>query len=103
MDLLLKLDFVDQYSAQQGLNLYQNIPNPFSHSTIIPFQTPEDMEITIRVINMDGRLMFENKKYFRKGYHEIEINKKQLDQNGMYYYQLMNGKNSLYRKMILMD
>ena len=94
---------MDQYSDQEGLSLYQNIPNPFSQSTIIPFQTSENTEITIRVINMNGKLIFENRKLYNKGYHEFELSKNQLDKTGIYYYQLKTSKNSLFRRMILID
>ncbi len=96
----VKLDFVDQYSEQSGLSLYQNIPNPFKESTMIPFQTAEDLEITVRIINMNGKVLFENTKMYSKGYHEFEINKSNLDNSGIYYYQLKTNTNSLYRRMI---
>jgi uncharacterized repeat protein (TIGR01451 family) len=99
----IKLDFVDQFSEQEGLSLYQNIPNPFNHTSIIPFQTAENAEITMRIINMNGKVVYENKKFYTKGYHEFEISKSQLDRSGIYYYQLTTDKNSLFRRMILID
>jgi hypothetical protein len=98
----VQLDFVDQYSEQSGLSLYQNIPNPFKQSTVIPFQTSEDMEITLRIINMNGKVILENTKKYNKGYHEFEINKGKMEQSGIYYYQLKTTKNSLHRRMIFL-
>lgn len=99
----IKLDFIDQYSNQEGLSLYQNIPNPFSQTTIIPFQTSEPADISIRIINMNGKVIYENRRFFNRGYHEFEINKKLLEGSGIYYYQLKTNKNSLFRRMILID
>lgn len=99
----IHLDFLDQNSVQDGLSLFQNIPNPFKQTTIIPFQTSENTEIAIRIIDMNGRLVFETRKMFSKGYHEFELNKNVLNKSGIYYYQMKTNKSSLFRRMILID
>ena len=99
----LRVDFINQYSGQEGFSLFQNIPNPFKQSTIIPFQISERSDIVIRIVDINGKLIFEKKDNYNKGYHEIEILKSQLDRSGMYYYQLKTNKYNLFRRMILID
>ncbi|MBK9107383.1 MAG: HYR domain-containing protein [Saprospiraceae bacterium] len=99
----VKLEFNDIHSNLNGLNLHQNIPNPFSQSTIIPFSTDESMDIQLRILDMNGQIVYEAKRFYNAGYHEVEIHKSQLQKGGIYYYQLRNAKSQVYRRMILID
>ncbi|MFZ1297792.1 MAG: T9SS type A sorting domain-containing protein, partial [Saprospiraceae bacterium] len=87
----------------EGISLFQNIPNPFKQSTIIPFQISERSDIEIRIVDINGKLIYETRANYNKGYHEIEIQKNQLDRSGIYYYQLKSNKYNLFRRMILID
>ncbi|HEX5626059.1 MAG TPA: HYR domain-containing protein, partial [Saprospiraceae bacterium] len=99
----VRLDFTDQYSSDAGLSLYQNIPNPFRHTTVIPFYTDQDAEIGLRIVDLNGRVVLEQRSVFAKGYHELEIPRSRLNRSGMYYYQLKTKDSSLFRRMILTD
>jgi len=99
----LRVDFINQYSGQEGISLFQNIPNPFKQSTIIPFQISERSDIEMRIVDINGKLIYETRASYNKGYHEIEIQKNQLDRSGIYYYQLKSNKYNLFRRMILID
>lgn len=99
----IRVEYLGIRSGHEGLSLYQNIPNPFKKTTVIPFNTMEDVEITLRVISMGGQIVFEQKKLYGRGYHEVEISKNQLQNGGMYYYQLQTSKSNLFKRMILID
>ncbi|MBK8955017.1 MAG: HYR domain-containing protein [Saprospiraceae bacterium] len=99
----VRLEFKEVNSESNGLSLYQNIPNPFSESTIIPFSSDENSTIQLRVLDVNGQIVYERKGYFTKGYHEINVNKSQLAKSGIYYYQLRSNKSYVYRRMILID
>lgn len=99
----LRIEFMDEQENASGISLYQNIPNPFRQMTIIPFSCTEDAEIEFNVIDMNGRIVYTQKQNYAKGYHEIEIRKSQLGNEGIFYYQLKTNNTSLFRRMILID
>ena len=99
----IHLEFLEPDAVEGGLSLYQNIPNPFSQSTVIPFTTDEDAEIMVRVVDLNGQIIFERRAKYLKGYHEIEIKRSQLNKGGIYYYQLQTSKQQVFKRMILID
>jgi hypothetical protein len=83
-----------------GFTLYQNIPNPFDHSTIIPFSLRSPGEAILSIFNAEGRLIQEIKGYYGRGDHEIFISSQSLNATGVMYYRLECGDQSEIRKMI---
>lgn len=83
--------------------LEQNIPNPFSKTTIIPFRTFVDASISIEVYNYTGgKVISQSLGYISAGENNIEVNLKNLP-SGIYYYSLkVNGQNIDSKKMILL-
>jgi photosystem II stability/assembly factor-like uncharacterized protein len=82
------------YNIERGGRLFQNVPNPFSRSTRIPFTVPESESVTeyrhvrIRLFDASGTLMeVITDRYFVGGNHVIEFNRKGLPP-GLYYYNL---------------
>ena len=85
-------DFINQ--KQNGLiptefNLFQNYPNPFNPSTIIMFALPKQSNVSLKIYNILGELVFEliNNQTFEAGYHEIAFNGSQLA-SGIYLYKM---------------
>lgn len=99
----IQLEFMEKSAVASGLMLYQNVPNPFDASTLVPFATTEDAYITLRIIDAQGRSVYETRGYFLRGYHEVEISKDMLPGQGVFYYQLANSKHSVYRKMVKLN
>ncbi len=82
--------------------LGNNIPNPFTNSTIIPYQLPDKYtSAEIVVADISGRMI---KKYvLNNGTNKIEISNADLPDNGIYFYTLLiDGKNIKTNKMVLM-
>lgn len=100
----LRLDFVrgDQL-VKPGFFLFQNQPNPFSKSTTISFQLPEDGNAQLTIMDVNGRKLRTISKYFTQGYHTVELNKEELAYSGILYYQLEVNNFRAVRKMILID
>ncbi|MEP7195132.1 MAG: SdrD B-like domain-containing protein [Saprospiraceae bacterium] len=96
-------------SESQKLNkgkelvLYQNIPNPFSLSTKIPFEINSDSDISLEIYDINSRIVYQKKAYFKKGYHEIEINKSNLQKGGLYYYQIHTATEHINKRMLMID
>lgn len=98
----LQLEF-NSDAFSDDLRLYQNIPNPFQHATVVPFFINYNAHITCTVTDMNGKTVYVESGNYDKGYHEINIQKKQLPSSGIYYYHLQTDKNRVFRRMILID
>jgi hypothetical protein len=72
--------------------LGQNMPNPFTGSTRIPFYLPEDCDVTIAVYNAIGELVIELISENRSaGAHTVEFDASKLEA-GNYFYKLVTDK-----------
>ena len=83
--------------------LNQNSPNPFSAETTIGFNLPTAGAATLKVIDIQGKLLKTITGDFNKGYNQVEVNAKEIGAKGTIYYQLeANGKTST-KKMIVLE
>ncbi|MGE5437169.1 MAG: T9SS type A sorting domain-containing protein, partial [Syntrophothermus sp.] len=81
--------------------LFQNYPNPFNPNTNISFQILEPSEVKLLVYNSLGQLikiLIDDE--LETGYYNYNFNANNLS-SGVYFYQLIVGKNTLTRMMIL--
>jgi hypothetical protein len=99
---------VSAYDVELQLNdiggemvLLQNTPNPFNDLTTIGFILPQDDQVTLRVMDINGRVVKTQKEYFTAGQNSIIIDATDIDAQGILYYQLETQHHSLTRKMIL--
>ncbi len=66
----------------------QNIPNPFSGSTIIPWYQPEDGHIRLIVTDILGKeIMILHQGIFTAGHHQVELKAAGLER-GIYIYRI---------------
>ena len=89
--------------------LYQNYPNPFNPSTIIKFDLMKSSDVTLKVFDVTGRVVFTLFNGFSiAGTHSNQFDAKNLA-SGIYIYQII-AKNHLngavdftqFRKMVLL-
>ncbi|MCB8998943.1 MAG: T9SS type A sorting domain-containing protein [Bacteroidales bacterium] len=84
-----------------GIELGQNYPNPFSKSTIFPYQLEKTGNVTFRVLDMSGReIMKIEKGTMAPGKYNLGIDSDKLS-NGLYYLQMKSGSGTETRKMII--
>jgi hypothetical protein len=83
--------------------LYQNRPNPFTGNTVIGFRLNEGGAVNLKVFDLSGRMVYAMQQDLPQGYHEWTINRDQLSESSMYYYQLETKAGTQTRKMILLD
>ena len=87
--------------------LGQNYPNPFNPTTVITYELPDQAEITLEILNINGRLVRRLVSGRQEvGKHTVEWNGRD-DQGrfvtgGLYFYYLRHGKKSLNRKMVFL-
>ena len=81
--------------------LFQNVPNPFNASTIIGFNLPQADEVSMKIFDLTGKLIYQTKGEFSKGYNTFNIDANALNLNGVLYYQIETDTESATRKMIV--
>jgi len=86
--------------------LFQNYPNPFNHSTIIKYYLPYAEHITLRVIDLNGRMVkILADGFLSSGYHSAHWdgfnNDRQPVASGIYFYQLCFGQYTETKKLTL--
>ncbi len=84
--------------------LYQNYPNPFNPVTTIKYKLEKKDATTLKIFDPLAKeiktLINETQN---SGEYEIVLNSKELNlTSGVYFYQLVSGKNILTRKFILL-
>ncbi|MEL6833965.1 MAG: HYR domain-containing protein [Bacteroidota bacterium] len=93
----------NETTTDSNFELFQNRPNPWNNSTIIPFQLDPGGDARLTVYDMAGKLVYEVANYFPEGYHEISISRTDLPAIGLFYYTLEAGEQRATRKMVLTD
>jgi len=99
-DELINIELQYFERAGSGLELYQNIPNPVTAQTIIPFNLPKDGAIIMEIHNAKGQRVLTIKDHFEAGSNEVRISRGQLEK-GIYFYTLRFSGQQLSRKMII--
>lgn len=86
--------------------LSQNYPNPFDNNTTIKFSLRESSWITLNIFDIRGTLIkCLAKGHYSNGSHSVAWDGKDNDgnsvSNGLYYYNLDNGKEKSVKKIII--
>ncbi len=80
--------------------LQQNKPNPTNEKTIIDFTLPNSGKINFEIVDVFGRKIYSESKYYPTGKNQIEINVSNYS-TGVYYYSIEFEKKRLVRKMVI--
>jgi aminopeptidase N len=82
--------------------LRQNYPNPFNQETVLTYELPRPMDVTLRIVDMNGRLIVRLDEGHREaGEHRVTFNASQYA-TGVYFAVLSAESFSTVRKMIYM-
>ena len=102
-DLLqISLDFLPIVDAL-AFQLDQNAPNPFNEETVIGFTLPEAGIATLKVMDIQGKILRTIRNNFDKGYNQISLDAKTLGATGVLHYQLEAGSYLANKKMIIIE
>ena len=85
-----------------NFSLLQNRPNPFKDMTVIGFIIPDDCEAQIRIFDLNGKLVMEQKGWFAGGYNEQKFRLGDYVGDGVLYYELLTPYGILSKKMTLL-
>lgn len=86
-----------------GFDLAQNYPNPFSESTTITFTLPGNMEASLRIYDMTGKLVKSIIGEYSEGINRVDLDRATFARGGLYYYQLHTAAYQDTRRMILLN
>ena len=98
----MEIRFQNNADVNDGLALYQNIPNPFTGHTMIGFNLPEAGQAVLVFHDVSGREVKRIIGNYDAGFHQIELLASDLPGAGMYYYTLQFNGRQLTRKMSLL-
>ncbi len=100
-NMSLEIENRNGIAQEVGFHLMQNAPNPFDNNTTISFTLPTAGYASLKVFDYTGRLLLEHQDEFQKGYNQIELDIKNIDAQGILYYQLDTKTHSASKKMIV--
>ena len=83
--------------------LHQNVPNPFSGETILPFYLPEPTAVRIKIHDLTGKVVWVHSELYEAGNHTILVQSSQLGGAGIYLYTLQTADTLQSRKLVLVD
>jgi len=94
-------------STPEQFVLHQNYPNPFNNGTLISYQIPQSQEVSIRIYNSRGQLIFNQLPQFHDpGYHSFQWHGRDAEgkdlPSGVYVIQVSAEGVCSKRKMILL-
>lgn len=92
----------DQGSIPKEFELHQNYPNPFNPTTTIPYDLPDDAEVTLEVYNILGRKIITRDLGLQTAGQnkEIPLDLSNLS-SGLYIYRVRTSGKVSTRKMML--
>ncbi len=83
-----------------AFQVLQNVPNPFDDETRIHFQLDNASEVELSIIDINGRLIMRQTKFFESGLQHFNINAEALNSTGVMFYQLKTNEYQAVKKMI---
>ncbi len=83
-----------------GFEVYQNAPNPFSDFTIIPLQVAQSGIVFVSIYNSEGRLVWSTEREYTKGSHQLQIDAKDIDSEGLLFYTISDGTRRITKQMV---
>jgi Secretion system C-terminal sorting domain/Dockerin type I domain len=87
-------------TTNNEFEVFQNEPNPFNESTIITFNLPEASSTSLKVYDVNGKLIYTRNGSFGPGMNSFTINKSELPSLGVMMYQIESGQFTVTKKMI---
>ena len=94
------LTTIDQIPTQVQSTLYQNTPNPFHDFTTISFDLQESSRVNFSIQSINGTIVQMIEDHFKSGFHQIRVNKGNLEP-GLYLYTLKTNNFTATKRMIV--
>ncbi|MDX1476122.1 MAG: dockerin type I domain-containing protein [Saprospiraceae bacterium] len=99
----LDLKFDREQVGEAKLKVYQNVPNPFAGSTVIPFVTPDAGPVQLLVYDAFGVLLHQQVQDVEAGYHEFHIQPNDIKANGLLIYTVKTTNSQATNRMLIVN
>ena len=96
------LRFNAMADTSNGFALLPCIPNPFQDKTTIGFHLPKATTATMSVFNATGQVVYRRTIDYAAGSHTLTMDKSDLGETGVFFYQLQTPMGSAVQKMVLL-
>lgn len=107
----IRPEMYDEYGNSTGFTLEfesgngelvveQNVPNPFNEETHITFTLAHSDEVTLKIYDVNGRILRQTQGYYAKGRNTITIENGTLHANGVLFYEITSNQKSITKKMV---
>lgn len=88
---------VKMEAPETNISLY---PNPANDQTTISFESSSNEAINLVIVNVDGKIVYTNKKAVNNGVNEFEVNTSGFAK-GMYSVKIEQGQSMAVRKLVI--
>lgn len=78
-------------------------PNPFAHHTTLSFQLTQSTTIRLSILDLQGKAVFEEQRYYGGGQHDLNIKKDIFDQPGTYFIHLTSPDFQVTQKLVFLN
>lgn len=93
---------INEY-AIAGIEIQEPRPNPFTSSTFLDFELVQSSNITIRLMDISGKIvMFEDKGRFPQGINTLQVEKRNIEA-GLYTLDVITESGSISKKIVITD
>lgn len=103
-DTLIISSCIESVSITEKETIYFKVgkhqPNPASTIVTISYSIPQQGNILLKIMNINGQLLYEKTIYSLQGNHKIELNTSSLS-NGIYYYTMEYKEKTITHKMLI--
>ena len=89
----LELRFEGDINQNAEIVIHQNIPNPFSNTTEIVINLPEETDLEFRILDSTGRIIKSTHRHYSKGQNSISISNTELGNPGLYFYEIITNNS----------
>ncbi|MBK9581520.1 MAG: hypothetical protein IPO48_06340 [Saprospiraceae bacterium] len=86
--------------SENDLAVAQNQPNPFVHSTVIPFVLLNEGNVKIKIYDSVGKVVFEKENRYNSGAHQFEVTESIVGNATVLYFEVTFAGKSTTKKMI---
>lgn len=101
IDLLFEKNDLNLYNQLNEVLLFQNQPNPFTHTTKVKFYLPHHTYLELHILDITGKIVKKYQTSKSKGIHYLDVEGSILPSSGVYFYKLITPTFSSSKKMLI--
>jgi type IX secretion system substrate protein len=92
---------VEEVQTKNSFKILGNSPNPFNVQTRISFVLPQSSEVSLKVYNTQGKVVWEQHSFKEEGLQSFLYNASQLS-SGIYFYEIRTGHQREIKRILLL-